>query len=98
MNYRNGVSQDRGPAAAGGVLLKITFLKGRRNEIIVREKVLGLTERVASGKECAPRYVFSFNLVIPPSRKHGPPNTGLCPFSMNVLSYGVEPVEDREDS
>lgn len=46
--------------AAGGVLLKITLLEGTSSEIIVRERVLGLTERVASGKERALRFVFSF--------------------------------------
>lgn len=56
-----------GQAAAGDVLLKVTLLEGRSSEIIARERVLGLTERVASGKECAPRCMFSFSLVIPSS-------------------------------
>lgn len=47
-----------GQAAAQDVQLKVTLFER------TREMVLGLTERVANGKECALRCVLSFNLVI----------------------------------
>lgn len=58
MNYRNGVNWK-----VAWWLLEVSFsrlLEGTSSEIIVRERVLGLTERVASGKECALKFVFSF--------------------------------------
>lgn len=53
-----------GQMTAGDVLCEIPLFEGTNSEIIVRERVLGLKERVPNGKECVLRCVFSFSLAI----------------------------------
>lgn len=67
MKYRNKSEPGSGQMAAGDVLCEVPLFEGTNSEIIVRERVLGLTERVPNGKECVLRCVFSFSLAIPSS-------------------------------